>query len=483
MKNSSNPAMYETMIPNRKTSEISTIAILLAVIPGSFLSHFSAGLVNIALTDITNDFQISLSLSQWIVTAYLLSVMIFLPIMGKLSDQFGRKTIHNSGYIFFGIGVLFSFLSHSIIYLLLSRILQGIGAAMLQSVNMVIITENVPTEKRVKALGLIGTSVGIGGLLGAPVGGILINWFSWNTLFLIQLPFVLCALIVAIHFIPSDPRGTKIRFDFIGASLFAFSITLIVFVLSQIGEGIFHLKQVVIVGIGLLSLFTFIRWIKRYHSPFIELSIFKHPIVKIGSCIIIGSYAACFATIVVLPFYLRGVLEYSTTASGLLLMIYPLFLSFFGPISGAISARIGSYKVVQIALLFMIAAFTFFAFLNMDSPMWTIIVILAVLGISMGLLTSPNYDLIMENIPAAFLGSIGGTIALLRNLGMVVGTALGISIVNFSAIVPVTKWLTLDNIEEQISILNGFTNVFILFICILVVLFIQLKIVGRKIPS
>lgn len=89
----------------------------------------------------------------------------------------------------------------------------------------------------------------------------------------------------------------------------------------------------------------------------------------------------------------------------------------------------------------------------------------------------------MENIPAAFLGSIGGTIALLRNLGMVVGTALGISIVNFSAIVPVTKWLTLDNIEEQISILNGFTNVFILFICILVVLFIQLKIVGRKIPS
>lgn len=465
---------------SKKKINGSIYPILLAVIPGSFLSHFSAGLVNIALTDISLDLNISLSLSQWIVTGYLLSVMIFLPIMGKFSDRFGRKNIHNMGYVMFGVGILFSYLSTSIVFLLISRIIQGIGAAMLQSVNMVIIVDNVPKEKRVQALGLIGTAVGMGGFLGAPIGGILIGWFSWHTLFIIQLPIILTVLIIAIFFIPKDAPTQKSKFDLMGASIFSISLVCIIYILNEIGEGVFYRNQLMISILGIICFVLFLYRSKTNKNPFIDIKMFMHPIVKSGSFIIIGSYAACFAAIVVLPFYFRGVLQTSATVAGLFLMIYPLFLSIFGPLSGRLTARFGSFKSVQMALLLMIGTFGILSMISMNTSLYFIFIILATLGISMGLLTSPNYDLIMKYVPAYAMGEIGGTIALLRNLGMVIGTALGIAIVNYSAIVPVTEWLALDTYQDKISILKGIKDVFIFFTIALSCLYGLLFFVQKK---
>ncbi|MEM5597976.1 MFS transporter [Niallia circulans] len=158
-------------------SKIPVHTFLLSVCTGAFLSHFSAGFVNIALTDISIDFSAKLSVTQWIVNGYLLAIMLFLPLMGKLADQFGKKRIHNLGYLIFAVGACGSALSFNIPMLIIARVIQGGGAAMLQAVNMAIVTDVYPEKHRGKALGIISTSVGIGALLGPSVGGFLSNPF------------------------------------------------------------------------------------------------------------------------------------------------------------------------------------------------------------------------------------------------------------------------------------------------------------------
>ena len=444
--------------------------LLLAVIPGTFLSNFSAGLVNIALTDISMEFHISLGMSQWVVTGYILTVMISLPIMGKLSDQFGKKRIHNVGYLLFGVGVLFSFSANNIMFLLIARFIQGVGAAMLQAVNMVIITENVSVDKRVKAIGLVGTAAGLGGLLGAPIGGVLIELFHWSYLFLIQLPVIAIVSVFAILFIPKDKRFTKSKFDLGGAVLFTIFLVGAIFLLNQFGEGIIYKEQWIIGLISLSSLTIFYYWTNKQSTPFITIALFKQKKVCLGAIVIVVSYATCFGTVVILPFLLRGVMHYSITITGLVLMVYPLFLSITGPFSGRLVQKYNLKTTIIIAIISMTIAVIGLSFTSIHSPLLHIALLLALLGVSMGLITSPNYNFIMGSVPKTFLGEIGGNIALLRNFGMVIGTALGIAIVNHFATTPVSQWLTLTNSEDVTSLLLGIKSVFILFALLLIVI-------------
>lgn len=450
--------------------KIAFYLLLLAVIPETFLSHFSAGLVNIALTDISMEFDISLGMSQWVVTGYLLTVMISLPIMGKLSDQFGKKRIHNVGYLLFGVGVLFSFSANNIMFLLIARFIQGVGAAMLQAVNMVIITENVSVDKRVKAIGLVGTAAGLGGLLGAPLGGVLIELFHWSYLFLIQLPVIALVSVLAVLFIPKDKIFTKAKFDLGGALLFTSFLVSAIFLLNQVGEGILYKEQWIIGLISLSSFVIFSFWTNKHCTPFITMALFKQKEVCLGAIVITISYVACFATVVILPFLLRGVMHYSISMAGLVLMVYPLFLSVTGPFSGRLVQKYNLRNTIIIGITSMAVSIIGLSFTNTHSSLSYIVLLLALLGTSMGLLTSPNYNFIIGNVPKTFLGEIGGTIALLRNFGMVIGTAFGIAIVNYFATTPVSSWLTLTNSKDVTSLLLGIKSVFILFAILLVVI-------------
>ncbi|WP_052126075.1 MFS transporter [Ureibacillus massiliensis] len=463
-----------------KSHSIPPLLILISVLPGSFLSHFSAGLVNVALPDLSIVFQVSLSFSQWVVTGYLLAVMLFLPIMGKVADMIGKKKIHYAGYVVFGVGVILSAVSPTLYFLLVARVLQGIGAAMLQAVNMAIITENYPKEKRGKALGLIGASVGVGGLLGPPAGGILIHWFSWDVLFWIQIPLVLLAFVLSIYFVPNDVGTKKNSFDVVGAFLFGVGIISIVYVLNQIGEGITDSTYLLIGAIGIISLILFSFWVKKFPEPFINMTMFSHPFIRTGLIIIVFSFMATFSTMVVIPFYLRGVLELSSTLTGVLLMSYPLLLALIGPISGALSDKIGSFKVVIIGMVLMIFSLIGLGTLSTTSSLFTVSVFLCLLGVSMGILTSPNYNLVMSHLPLSETGSMGGNIALFRNLGMTLGTALGVTFMNFFANGSITKWMTSTNKENTDLVMIGFHSLFLLLACFISLMMARLIWIAYK---
>ncbi|MFT8320944.1 MAG: MFS transporter [Bacillus sp. (in: firmicutes)] len=435
--------------------------LLLSVCAGAFLSHFSAGFVNIALTDISIYFSSSLAVTQWIINGYLLSIMLFLPFMGKLADQYGKKKIHNIGYLVFAIGAGASAFSSSILLLIFCRIVQGIGAAMLQAVNMAILTDAYPEKHRGKALGIISTAVGMGALLGPSVGGFIISAFSWHMLFWTIVPISISAFFLAQRFIPIDQKGKQSSFDYIGSLLFGLSIVSFVYVVNSIGEGTVYTNLFFILLLSIGSFFGFLLWSKRVEHPFIHPKIFSSAMVRAGGFILIISYCVTFASMVILPFYLRGVLGYSADHSGILLMCYPLLLALFGPVSGSLSDRYGSIKVVLIGLVLLSASMFGLWLLSKNTTLPILLLVLSLLGFAMGILTSPNYSIMMFYVPLPFLGMMSSTIALLRNIGMVLGTAISITFMNNWLSISMEEWMKNPQTTDTQQVMSGIHFLFL----------------------
>ncbi|KAB7665178.1 MFS transporter [Bacillus sp. B1-b2] len=445
-----------------RESKSQSILLLLSVCTGAFLSHFSAGFVNIALSDIAIDYATNLTTTQWIVNGYLLSIMLLLPLMGKLSDQYGKKKIHNLGYLFFAAGACASAISPNILFLIVARILQGSGAAMLQAVNMAIVTDAYPKEHRGKALGIISTSVGIGALLGPSVGGFVMEYSSWHLLFWTVVPISVGAYFLAQKYIPKDKTFQSSTLDVMGSLLFGIATVSFVFVLNTIGKGELHFYLIILMLISLSSFICFFFHTKRVQNPFIEPTIFVSSIVRAGGLILIVSYGATFASTVILPFYLRGVLGYSAEEAGLLLMCYPLFLAIVGPISGSLSDRYGGVKVVFGGVGILSLTMLALSFLTAHTSLFMLLFLFSLLGFAMGLLTSPNYSIMMLYTPVAYLGMMSSTIALLRNIGMIIGTALAISFMNAWLEGTISQWMQHTSSAEVNAALLGFHYLFLL---------------------
>ncbi|OMF74216.1 MFS transporter [Paenibacillus glucanolyticus] len=402
---------------------------------GAFLSNLSAGMFNIALVDIARTFDSTIPTAQWIVTAYLLVISILLPVMGKLGDMLGRRKIHNIGYFIFMVGALCCAVSPSLNGLISSRILQGIGAAMYQATNMALIISVFPKEQRGKALGLISTFVAAGSMIGPSLGGILIQWFSWRSNFWLLTALSLIAWMFAQRFIPKDkPEGSESRLDVPGAALFAISLTGLVTAVNLGAQWGWSSWQVAVLfilfGVGAASFIGWClssRWERQGKGrlPFMKLDLFRDAGISVGIIITIISYMAAFSAQLVLPVFLLSELGIEPATAGLIMMGYPLSLIIFSPLSGNLSDKLGTFPLLSAGLLVMTTALLILGFVSPAYPIFFLILLIVLLGGSMGLITPPNNSLVMSRTSKSDLGLISSILALSRNLGMMFGTAAG----------------------------------------------------------
>jgi EmrB/QacA subfamily drug resistance transporter len=401
--------------------------LLLSICLGGFVSHLTAGVVNVALPGLSSTFDKGIDIVQWITTGYLLVIVTLLPLMGKLGDRWGHRRVHNTGYILFALGSIFVALSPNLAYLLVFRTFQAIGAAMFQATNIALITMHTPVDQRGKGLGFLGTAVALGALSGPVVGGFVYEWMGWHWLFLIHVPVIIIAFLLANRYIPKDLSGKKTNLDGVGALIFAVFIGLVVFGVSS-GHSLGWLSPGILLSIllGMFALWLLLKWESNQNEPFLPLAILRHPMVAVGIVISIFTFLTAFSTQVVLPFYLIKVMGLTTWETGYLMMAYPLALAIAGPVAGNLSDRHGSARLTLVGLALMSLASVVLMVIQTGPSLLAFLFILAILGLGMGLVTSPNYSLIMKFIPKNHVGMAGGIIALSRNLGMVFGAAIGL---------------------------------------------------------
>ena len=333
--------------------------ILATVSVGTFMSTLDSSIVNVALPTISGKLQADLSTLQWVVTAYLLTISSLLPVFGRLADLLGRKRVFSLGFLVFTLGSVLCGLAGDIWFLIGMRILQAIGASMLMANSAALIIANFPPKERGRALGFTGTVVALGSLTGPALGGILVGFLNWRSIFYINLPIGILGYLAVRIILPQDkPQQDQETFDFVGALFFTFGIISLMFAISngQIwGWGSYQILGGIF--LGTLSLAFFFHTELRVPNPMIDLSLFRIRPFFIGNLTGLLSFVAMFANVMLMPFYLQHVLYYSPAQVGLLMTAFPLAMAIAAPISGYASDRIGPIALTTSGLFVTAIAF------------------------------------------------------------------------------------------------------------------------------
>ena len=400
-------------------------AVVLVVGSGVFIATLDASSVNISLPRIADDLGEDFPAVQWIALAYLIGMNGLMLPFGRLSDLIGRKRISLAGFIMFGSGALFSFLSPNLEFLIGARIFQSIGAAMLQSTGPGLLVGAFPANERGRAMGLNGSIVSVGLLTGPVVGGAITDTLGWRFIFLLSVPITILALIAGLLLLRETTRIRNERFDPLGAVLLMLWIAPLIYVLRQGPlQGWGSPMILGLTGVVIVAFSTFIVSQIRFRYPVVDLSIFRIRLFSLSVLIALFTFMALAAIILLAPFLLHNLVGLSVAEAGLMLALVPLGSVSLAMVGGALADRYGPRIPATVGLLLMSGSVASMAFVHADTPVGTIIPRLLMLGFGQGLFMSPNSSSIMGSLPRSMLGLAGGFLSWSRTFAFASGQAI-----------------------------------------------------------
>lgn len=396
---------------------------------GTFMAVLDSSIVGVALPVIAVELGIELPMAQWVVSAYLLVITILLPLFGKIGDLYGRRRVYLLGIGIFTLGSFLCSIAQSIGVLIAARIVQAIGASMLMANSPAIISVTFPGKERGRALGMIGTVVALASMSGPSLGGLLVGAFNWQSIFYINIPIGIVAYCGGYLVLPKEESCKKGTFDIVGAMLFAMGMTGVLCVLingHEWGWSSYLVKEIGIVAVLLLGVFVWYEG--RVEHPMIDLSLFKRWPFLAGNISGLLSFMAIFSNNMLLPFYLHSVLLLSPAEIGLAITPFPLVMAVTAPISGYLSERINALILTCTGLTVMMFGLLYLSTLDGQSLIWQVAIGQAIMGFGQGMFQSPNNNSVLSSVPTEKIGLASGISALMRNVGMVSGIAVSVSV-------------------------------------------------------
>lgn len=404
--------------------------ILAVVLVGSFMTTLDINVVNIALPQMASSLSVDLGSIQWVVTSYLLIISTLVLMFGRLADIKGKKNIYQNGFLIFSLGSMLCACSKTMYFLIAARIIQGMGASMMMSCNFGIITMVFPLNERGRATGMLGTVVALGTMTGPPLGGFLVGNFTWQTIFLINIPIGIFAYAAGVKYLPHEEvSNSKQAFDFKGIISFAVAVT--AFFLSLLnGESIGWGSFPIILGfvICLISFAVFCYIETNTSVPMLDFQLFKNNIFSAGIFCAFISYCVIYFTNIIQPFYLQHILGFSPQKAGFVMMVYPVTAAIMAPLGGILCDKIGYKMPTFIGLVFTSFGIYTMSFLGLNSSYSAIIISMTILGCGYGLFQSPNSAGVMSAVPKDKLGISGSMNLLIRNLGMTSGISISVAL-------------------------------------------------------
>ena len=400
--------------------------ILALLFVGVFMGSLDIGIVGPALPAIKAAFGVDVRLVSWIFSIYILFFMIGTPLMAKLSDLYGRKTIYILDIFLFALGSIITVTSFSFETLLIGRAIQGFGAGGIFPVASAFIGDTFPPEKRGSALGLIGSVWGISGLLGPILGGLLLN-YGWQWLFILNIPLAAIVIALGLKILPQSKKENNLRFDWYGTAVLALLASSLAYGVNQIDTTHF-MASVTSIGtwpflIGaIILLFILIKVERKADDPVIEVNLLKSREVKIATSISFGTGLNQTA-IIFLPAF--AVVILSLTISQASLMVIPLVvtLGISAPLIGRLLDKYGSKKIMLVGTiilfigLFMLSSFASSFYLFIISGM--------IIGVGLSsILGSPLRYIMLSESPANKRASGQALININSSVGQLVGASL-----------------------------------------------------------
>ncbi len=406
-------------------------ALLIATI-ASFLTPFMGSSINIALPAIASEFATDAVLLSWIPTAFLLTSAMFAVPFGRIADIHGTKKVFTSGMIIFTISSLLSAMAPSTLALIVFRVLQGFGSAMIFVTGLSIITSAFPPQERGKAIGINIMAVYTGLSLGPVLGGLITHYIGWRSLFYLMVPLGLLVIVLVFWKLRGQEwaacKGEK--FDLPGSILYSTALVLIIFGFSSLPD-IWGIAAVIA---GIILFLGFTKWELNIDSPVLDMKLFfKNRVFAFSNMAALINYSATFAVTFLLSLYLQYIKGLSAQNAGLILVAQPIMMAIVTPFAGRLSDRYEPRIMASVGMALVTVGLLIFAFINVQTTFEYLIIGLLVLGLGFGFFSSPNTNAIMGSVERRFYGVASATVSTMRLVGQVL--SMGIAMLIFAMLI------------------------------------------------
>ncbi|CAN7753464.1 MDR family MFS transporter [Paenibacillus sp. LjRoot153] len=387
---------------------------LVAIVVGIFMVILDGTAVNVALPKLQEEFNLlNLSLVQWTVIGYALAQAAVIPLAGWLSDRFGAKKIFLISVGLFTIGSGLCALANSVEMLIAFRVIQGLGGGVVVPIAMAFIYRLSPPGKVGAVMGMMGIPILLGPALGPVVAGWLVEYHSWQWIFLINLPIGVIGIILGIRTLPNMQRQSVASLDLLGMLLGPLAFAALVYGVSNGGIDPITGKStwtdadtLIGSGVGVIALILFIIVELKQKNPLLELRVFRSGNFTKGIIVQWISQIAMFGTMFLVPLFLQQAHGYSPLKTGLIMLPQALASGLFMPIGGKLSDRFGARPLVIAGMVLTTISALLLSNISGDSGVGTVMLPLTLLGAGMGLFMMPLNNHLIQSAPQNLVGRV-----------------------------------------------------------------------------
>lgn len=417
-------------------NEKNRVNIVIGVMFGVMLAGLDATVVGTAMPTIISDLG-GMALYAWVFSAYMLTTAISMPLWGKLSDVYGKKTNFQIAVIIFLIGSILSGASQNMVQLIIFRGVQGIGAGGLAAVSYALIGSIFPPQKRGRGAGALAATWGISSLLGPLTGSFIVTHFHWQWVFFINIPVGILSIFIVQFYLKEIATTKKEKIDYVGASFFITSVLslLMAFLLFGKGSAIFSFEVTGLIVVSVVLIIAFIMNEGKFGDPIIRIDYYRDRAFGVGNLLAFLAGFAMYGIISFVPLFVQSIQGGTPLTAGLAIMPMALAWSAASFSSGRLIQKHGEKLFIRLGLILMAIGFLAATFIRYDSPMYFVIVFVSLIGAGMGFNTPAILVTVQNSMNKNVIGVATSSQMLARTLGgtmgvSIMGTTLARSMLN-----------------------------------------------------
>ncbi|WP_221089338.1 DHA2 family efflux MFS transporter permease subunit [Deinococcus aquaedulcis] len=412
----------DTLLPRDRT-------VILVLLVSAFVVILNETIMNVALPRLMADLDVSARLAQWLSTAFMLTMAVVIPITGFLLQRLSTRTVYLTAMGLFCVGTLLAALAPGFVPLLLARVVQASGTAIMLPLLMTTVLTLVPAQQRGAVMGNLSIVISVAPAIGPTVSGLILQVLPWRFLFVFVLPVALAALAYGARTLRNVGTPRPVALDLLSVPLAALGFGGLVYALSQVGEGGSGLSAATAAPllVGVLALVAFL-WrqavLGRRDAPLLDLRAFRFPQFALGVGLMVIAMIALFGGMILLPLYLQNLRGLSTLQTGLLLLPGGLLMGLLAPSVGRLYDRIGPRPLAVPGTILMTAVLVGLSRIDTATPIWALLALHLTLSGGLALLFTPVFTSSLSPLPPHLYSHGSAILSTLQQVAGAAGTAL-----------------------------------------------------------
>jgi MFS transporter, DHA2 family, lincomycin resistance protein len=411
-----------------------TVTVLAVLMVGAFVVILNETAMNVALSPIMLDLQVSERTAQWLTTGFMLTMAVVIPISGWLLQRLSTRQVFGLAMALFSLGTAIAAVSFSFPLLLTGRIVQACGTAIMMPLLMTTVMELVPGHMRGRVMGTISLVIATAPAIGPTLSGVVLEFLSWRYVFVVVLPIAVTIMAIGLRTVPDVGEPRKVGLDILSIPLAALGFGGLVYGLSLVGSPmVLPWELVTVLGFGAVSLGAFVVRqviLQRTDAALLDLRTFTHRRFTVAVSVMAVVMMVLFGSVIATPLILQQVLHLEPLSVGLLVLPGGLLMGLLGPVVGRLYDRVGARTLVIPGAAVVAGSFAIFATISVATPWWHLLIANLLMSLGLAFMMTPLFTTAMSALPHHLYSYGSAMVGTVQQVAGAAGTALFVTIMS-----------------------------------------------------